>query len=52
MRTAVRIAVDLLPGAEYAGISVLERGDQRRTVAWSDDVVRVAEEADARGAER
>ncbi|GHA02370.1 transcription antitermination regulator [Streptomyces echinoruber] len=51
MRTAARLAVDLLPGAEYAGISVLERGDQRRTVAWSDDVVRVAEEADAREAD-
>ncbi|MET9444664.1 GAF and ANTAR domain-containing protein [Streptomyces sp. NPDC006610] len=45
LRTAVRLAVHLLPGAEHAGISVVERGDHRRTVAWTDDVVRTAEEA-------
>ncbi|AWW38727.1 hypothetical protein ADL00_19060 [Streptomyces sp. AS58] len=41
--TAVRLAVHLLPGAEHAAISVIERGDLRRTVAWSDEVVRAAE---------
>lgn len=43
MRAAVRLAVHLLPGAEHAGISVLERGHHRRTVAWTDEVVRTAE---------
>ncbi|MFB6962386.1 GAF and ANTAR domain-containing protein [Streptomyces sp. NPDC056309] len=43
MRAAVRLAVPLLPGAERAGISVLERGSGRRTVAWTDEVVRTAE---------
>lgn len=43
MRTAVRLAVLLVPGAEHAGISVVERGGHRRTVAWTDDVVRIAE---------
>ncbi len=40
MRAAVRLAVHLLPGAEHADIAVTERGGARRTVAWSDDVVR------------
>jgi transcriptional regulator with GAF, ATPase, and Fis domain len=43
MRAAVRLAVRLLPGADHAGISVLERGNHRRTVAWTDEVVRAAE---------
>ena len=43
LRTAVRLAVHLLPGAEHAGISVIDRGSHRRTVAWTDDVVRAAE---------
>ena len=43
MRTAVRLAVRLLPGADHAGISVIERTQHRRTVAWSDEVVRSAE---------
>ncbi|MFI1164788.1 GAF and ANTAR domain-containing protein [Streptomyces sp. NPDC020801] len=43
MGAAVRLAVRLLPGAEHAGISVLERGSHRRTVAWTDEVVRTAE---------
>ncbi|MEU5087251.1 GAF and ANTAR domain-containing protein [Streptomyces sp. NPDC021356] len=42
MRTAVRLAVHLLPGAEHADISVTERGGPRQAVAWSDDVVRAA----------
>ncbi|MHC3471178.1 ANTAR domain-containing protein [Streptomyces sp. 7R007] len=45
MRTAVRLAVHLLPGAEHAGISVLDSGDHRRTVAWTDEIVRRAESA-------
>ncbi|MFE2580404.1 GAF and ANTAR domain-containing protein [Streptomyces sp. NPDC059378] len=43
LRTAVRLAVRLLPGAEHAGISVLDGADRRHPVAWSDDVVRAAE---------
>ncbi|MEU3346255.1 GAF and ANTAR domain-containing protein [Streptomyces sp. NPDC006700] len=54
MRTAVRLAVGLLPGAEHAGISVLERGSGRSAVAWTDEVVRTAEasgDADGGGPE-
>ncbi|MFI5567991.1 ANTAR domain-containing protein [Streptomyces sp. NPDC051740] len=47
--TAVRLAVDLVPGADHAGISVVERDDRRSTLAWTDDVVRAAEEGDAPG---
>ncbi|MEU6354973.1 GAF and ANTAR domain-containing protein [Streptomyces sp. NPDC047072] len=51
LRTAVRLAVHILPGAEHAGISVIERGPRaestRRTVAWTDDVVRSAESGHA-----
>ncbi|MDO0926967.1 GAF and ANTAR domain-containing protein [Streptomyces sp. TG1A-8] len=46
LRTAVRLAVHLLPGAEHAGISEIERGEARRTVAWTDDIVRDAEAPD------
>ncbi|MER7489443.1 ANTAR domain-containing protein [Streptomyces sp. NPDC126497] len=48
--TAVRLAVELVPGADHAGISVVERDDRRSAVAWTDDVVRTAEEGDDRGA--
>ncbi|CAL9489382.1 GAF and ANTAR domain-containing protein [Streptomyces sp. enrichment culture] len=41
--TAVRLAVELMPGAEHAGICSMERGS-RRTLARTDDVVRLAEE--------
>ncbi|MGW4569016.1 GAF and ANTAR domain-containing protein [Streptomyces sp. NPDC004561] len=44
--TAVRLAVHLLPGAERAGVFEIERGETLRTVAWTDDVVRVAEAPD------
>ncbi|MFC5245027.1 ANTAR domain-containing protein [Streptomyces atrovirens] len=47
--TAVRLAVDLVPGADHAGISVIERDDRRSTLAWTDDVVRAAEEGDGPG---
>ncbi|GAA4821124.1 ANTAR domain-containing protein [Streptomyces ziwulingensis] len=43
LRTAVQLAVDLLPGAELAGISVIDRGSRRETLAWTDEVVRSAE---------
>ncbi|MEV0243400.1 ANTAR domain-containing protein [Streptomyces sp. NPDC050674] len=43
LRTAVRLAVHLMPGAEHAGISVIERGTTLRTLAWTDEVVRAAE---------
>ncbi|MGW2826068.1 GAF and ANTAR domain-containing protein [Streptomyces sp. NPDC001443] len=52
LRTAVRLAVHLLPGAEHAGISVLDGADRRHAVAWSDDVVRAAESPARSGAER
>ncbi len=51
MRAAVRLAVHLLPGAEYAGIAVLDRAAPPRTVAWSDDVVRAAGAPDGDGAQ-
>jgi GAF domain-containing protein len=47
--TAVRLAVDLVPGADHAGVSVIERDDRRSTLAWTDDVVRAAEEGDGPG---
>ncbi|MGW7494813.1 GAF and ANTAR domain-containing protein [Streptomyces luteogriseus] len=43
LRTAVRLAVHHMPGAEHAGISVIERGNKIRTLAWTDEVVRTAE---------
>ncbi|MEV5433510.1 ANTAR domain-containing protein [Streptomyces sp. NPDC052701] len=43
LHTAVRLAVHLMPGADHAGVSVIERSNQRRTVAWTDEVVRCAE---------
>ncbi|MGC3002457.1 ANTAR domain-containing protein [Streptomyces sp. G35A] len=46
---AVRLAVDLVPGAEHAGISVIERDNRRRTLAWTDEVVRSAEDGRSGG---
>jgi hypothetical protein len=48
LSTAVRLAVRFMPGAEHAGISVIERGSrpytsQRRPLAWTDEVVRSVE---------
>ncbi|MFD3498556.1 GAF and ANTAR domain-containing protein [Streptomyces sp. NPDC058676] len=43
MRAAVRLAVHIVPGADHAGISVIESSQHRRTVAWTDEVVRSAE---------
>ncbi|MGW1586644.1 ANTAR domain-containing protein [Streptomyces sp. NPDC002386] len=43
LHTAVRLAVELLPGAEHAGVLEIDRGEGRRTVAWTDDIVRDAE---------
>ncbi len=43
LRTAVRLAVHLMPGAEHAGVSEIERGNKLRTLAWTDEVVRSAE---------
>ncbi|WP_320784775.1 GAF and ANTAR domain-containing protein [Streptomyces sp. CRN 30] len=45
LRTAVKLAVTLVPGAEQAGIAVVERGTRRRMIAWSDESVRSAESA-------
>ncbi|MER5990275.1 MULTISPECIES: ANTAR domain-containing protein [Streptomyces] len=47
--TAVRLAVDLVPGAEHAGISLIERNNLRRTLAWTDEVVRAAEDGHPAG---
>ncbi|GGL98758.1 transcription antitermination regulator [Streptomyces fumigatiscleroticus] len=41
---AVRLAVLVVPGAEHAGISVRERDGQCRTLAWTDETVRAAED--------
>lgn len=49
LRTAVNLAVHLLPGAEHAGISEIQRGELRRTIAWTDEVVRTAESPDGDG---
>ncbi|MFF8474866.1 ANTAR domain-containing protein [Streptomyces sp. NPDC015414] len=43
LHAAVRLAVELLPGAEHAGVLEIDRGEGRRTVAWTDDIVRDAE---------
>jgi GAF domain-containing protein len=43
LRTAVRLAVHIMPGAEHAGVSVIERSSRPRTLAWTDEVVRSAE---------
>ncbi|MEZ3181107.1 ANTAR domain-containing protein [Streptomyces pimonensis] len=51
LETAVRLAVDLVPGADHAGISAVERDDRRSTLAWTDDVVRTAEGSGDPGSE-
>ncbi|HET9381334.1 MAG TPA: ANTAR domain-containing protein [Streptomyces sp.] len=43
LHAAVRLAVRLMPGAEHAGVSVVERGGPHRSLAWTDEVVRSAE---------
>ncbi|MEV6963319.1 ANTAR domain-containing protein [Streptomyces sp. NPDC051207] len=47
LRTAVRLAVRLMPGAEHAGVSVVERGSPGRALAWTDELVRTAEAGQA-----
>ncbi|MER5878140.1 ANTAR domain-containing protein [Streptomyces sp. NPDC060235] len=47
LKTAVRLAVHVLPGAEHAGISVIERKAHRETLAWTDEVVRSADALNA-----
>jgi GAF domain-containing protein len=47
LRTAVRLAVHLLPGAEHAGISVLEGKERRQTLVWTDEIVRSADTLNA-----
>lgn len=44
----VKAAVDHVPGAEYAGISLVERGRQVRTVASTDQVVVTIDEVQYR----
>ncbi|MGW3985786.1 ANTAR domain-containing protein [Streptomyces sp. NPDC004830] len=51
LRTAARLAVDILPGADHAGISEFERGSTPRTLACTDDVVRAAEAGHTGGEE-
>ncbi|WP_190199353.1 ANTAR domain-containing protein [Streptomyces djakartensis] len=43
LRTAAKLAVHIMPGAEHAGVSEIERGKKLRTLAWTDEVVRSAE---------
>ncbi|CAL9511789.1 ANTAR domain-containing protein [Streptomyces sp. enrichment culture] len=50
--TAVRLAVDLVPGAEHAGISLIERDNRRRTLAWTDEIVLAAEDGHPAGDHR
>ncbi|MEU6454480.1 MULTISPECIES: ANTAR domain-containing protein [unclassified Streptomyces] len=42
MSAAVELAVRLLPDAEHAGISEIQRGGRLRTLAWTDETVRFA----------
>ncbi|MFB7086151.1 ANTAR domain-containing protein [Streptomyces sp. NPDC056296] len=44
LNAAVELAVRLLPGAERAGISEIQRGSRLRTLAWTDESVRFAAE--------
>ena len=44
LHTAVGLAVRLLPDAEHAGISEIQRGGRLRTLAWTDETVRFAAE--------
>lgn len=44
MNTAVALAVRLLPEAEHAGISEIQRGGRLRSLAWTDETVRFAAE--------
>ncbi|MFF1447513.1 ANTAR domain-containing protein [Streptomyces sp. NPDC058274] len=46
LRAAARLAVHVLPGAEHAGISVIEK-THRQTLAWTDEVVRSADALNA-----
>ncbi|XIG76204.1 antitermination regulator [Streptomyces sp. SGAir0957] len=43
LRTAVRLAVHLVPGADHAGIVTVGRDLVPESVAWSDDVARSAQ---------
>ncbi|WP_217142249.1 ANTAR domain-containing protein [Streptomyces sp. AC627_RSS907] len=44
LNTAVELAVRLVPGAEHADISEIQRGSRLRTLAWTDEAVRFAGE--------
>ncbi|OEJ29517.1 hypothetical protein AS594_18145 [Streptomyces agglomeratus] len=49
-RIAVRLARDVVPDADQAGISVVERAGRVRTVACTDEVVRTVDAATSCGA--
>ncbi|GGX38091.1 transcription antitermination regulator [Streptomyces chryseus] len=49
-RLAVRLATDIVPDADQAGISLVERAGRARTVAWTDEVVRTADAVTSCGA--
>ncbi|MCW5250115.1 MULTISPECIES: GAF and ANTAR domain-containing protein [unclassified Streptomyces] len=51
LRTAVELAVRLMPGADHAGILEIDHGRRLRTLAWTDDLVRFTGESRP-GAER
>ncbi|MGW7050110.1 ANTAR domain-containing protein [Streptomyces sp. NPDC054887] len=46
---AVRLATDIVPDADHAGISLVERAGRVRTLAWTDEVVRTVDAATACG---
>ncbi len=49
-RIAVRLATDIVPDADHASISVVERAGRVRTVACTDEVVRTVDAATSCGA--
>ncbi|MFF8096491.1 ANTAR domain-containing protein [Streptomyces sp. NPDC016675] len=51
LSAAVALTVRLLPGAEHAGISEVQRGSRFRTLAWTDEAVRFAPESQPGGRE-
>ncbi|MEU5364976.1 ANTAR domain-containing protein [Streptomyces sp. NPDC005925] len=49
LSAAVRLAVRLMPGAEHAGVSVVERGSPGLSLAWTDELARSAEAGQTAG---
>ncbi len=49
-RAGVRLAREIVPDADHAGISLVERAGDVRTVAWTDEVIRTLDAATGCGA--